>query len=239
MLSKTLFLIAVFLLILPPASAQSDPPPSIESTLQRVIRERLDAYARKDAAGWASYVDTDCFCGGATKADIEREIAARPSSIRNWYGDIDHLTVRIHGDVAMARYRVTEFTEIGGQRIELDEWRTETYIRRDGRWLLLGGADVVVPRDPAIARIDARLYDSYVGRYEYTPGLIDQVTRDGDRIFVQSTGQEKEELFPENDTTFFGKGQDWRVIFDRDPHGTVVSLRFRQNGQDLVAKRVP
>ena len=206
--------------------------------LQRLIRERLDAYARRDAAGWAGYVDEEGLGGGATKAAVRQAISSRPSSVKNWYGDISGLTVRVHGDVAMARYRVTEFTEIGGHRIELDEWRTETYIHRGAAWKLIGGADVVVPRDPAIARIDARAYDSYLGRYEYAPGLIDTVTREGDRLFVQSTGQEKEELFPESDTTFFAKGQDWRVVFERGGHGAASFLRFRQNGQDLVARRV-
>lgn len=218
---------------------QPDDSAAVAATLQTLIRERLDAAGRRDAVAWARYVDDDCVCGGSTKSDTAQAIASRPASIKNWYGDIGRFSAHVHGDVALVRYQVTEFTEIGGQRIALDEWRTETFLRRGESWVLLGGADVVVPRDPPVATVDARLYDRYVGRYEYTPGLIDTVTRQGERLFIQSTGQEKEELFPESEGVFFAKGQDWRVVFESDDRDAVVRLRFRQNGQDLVAKRVP
>ncbi len=89
------------------------------------------------------------------------------------------------------------------------------------------------------AKVDPQRFDAYVGHYEYTPGLVDTVTREGDRLFVQSSGLEKEALLAENDTTFFAPGQDWRVIFLRNEKGDVTSLVFRQNGQDLVARRKP
>ncbi len=217
--------------------AEKEPAP-VATEIQRLLRERLDAYARRDAVGWARYVDEACLCGGENRAAIQQAISARPASVKNWYGDISSFTVRVHGEVAIARYRITEFTEVGDQRIEIDEWRTETYVHRAGTWTLIGGADVVIPRDPVVAKVDPHVYDAYAGQYEYAPGLRDTVTREGDRLLVQSTGQEKEELLPENDMTYFEKGQDWRVLFVRDHHGNVVSLIFRQNGQDLVARRV-
>jgi hypothetical protein len=55
---------------------------------------------------------------------------------------------------------------------------------------------------------------------------------------VQATGQAKEEVFPENETTYFVKGQDWRMIFVRNKRGRVTSVRFRQHGQDLVARKI-
>lgn len=213
-------------------------PTRVASELQRLIRERLGAYENRDVAKWARYVDETCVCAGSNRAALQQEILARPAAVKNGYGEIRDFTVRLHGEVAVARYRITEFTEIGSQRIELDLWRTETYLHRDSTWKLIAGADVLNPHDPQIAKVDPRLFDAYVGRYEYTPGLVDTVTREGDRLFVQSTGMEKEELLAENDTTFFAPGQDWRVIFLRNEKGEVTSLAFRQNGQDLVARRM-
>jgi len=43
---------------------------------------------------------------------------------------------------------------------------------------------------------------------------------------------------PESDTTYFQRGQEWRFLFVKDGQGKAVSLIFRQNGQDLVARRV-
>jgi ketosteroid isomerase-like protein len=218
-----------------PAGAAPD---GIEKELGRVIRERLDAYARRDAAGWARLVADDCLCGTETKAEIQQGIAARPANLKSWYGEISDLQVRTYGDTAVARYKITETTELAGQRLTALQRRLETYVRRDGRWLLVGGIDSVIPPDPAVAKIDPKVYEAYVGRYEYAPGMVDTVTRQGDRLLVQVTGQAPEELFPETETIFFGKSQDWRLIFVRDGQGRVTSVRFRQNGQELVGKRV-
>lgn len=213
-------------------------PDRVEKDLGRVIRERLDAYARGDAAGWARFVADDCLCGTETKAGIQQGIAARPANLKSWYGEISDLQVRTYGDTAVARYRITETTELASQRLTASQRRLETYVRRDGRWLLVGGIDSVIPPDPAVAKIDPKIYEAYIGRYEYAPGTVETVTRQGDRLLVQVTGQAPEELFPETETTFFGKGQDWRLIFVRDGAGRVTSVRFRQNGQELVGKRV-
>jgi hypothetical protein len=232
-------LVALALLSLASSALAQSSPETVEAQIRRLLRERLDAYAKGDAVAWARYVDADCLCAGSTRAGLQKEISSRPSPVKNWYGDIRDLTVRVRGDVAVARYRITEFTEIGAQRLEIEEWRAETHVRQGGSWALLGAADVVVPRDPAIAKVEPRVLDAYAGQYEYAPGVRDTVTREGGHLFIQATGQEKEEIFPEDERTYFGKAQDWRVIFTRDGQGRVTSLAFRQNGQDLVAKRVP
>lgn len=215
------------------------PPIAKAEEIQRQVRERLDAYERRDATAWARYIDDGCLCGGDTKENLRKAILDRPAAVKNGYGAISNFTLREQGPVAMAHYRVTEFTEIGGHRLETDLVRTETYARRDGLWKLIGGADVAIPHDPEIAKVDPQLYDAYVGQYEYAPGVRDTVTREGDRLLIQSTGQGQEEIFPENDSTFFGRRQAWRMIFVKDDTGRVASLHFRQDGQDLVARRVP
>jgi hypothetical protein len=222
-------------------SSPATPSTDAAGELQRLIRLRLDAYDRGGAAEWARFVDDDCFCGASTKAGVLEAMAARPKGLRNWYGEIRDYAAHFHGGgaVATARYRITESSQLGESRIDAEMWRTETYRRgKDPAWLLIAGADVPIPRQPEVAKVDPNLYDAYVGRYEYSPGVIDTVTREGDRLFSQTTGQEKVELLPENATTFFAKGEDWRVVFTKDDQGHVVSETFRQNGQDLVARRL-
>lgn len=204
----------------------------------RAIRERLDAYRRADATGWGRFVADDCLCGTSTKPAIQHEIATRLPSLKNWYGDIVGLEVRVYGDVVVARYRITEYSELGGQRMSIQQWRTETYVRRGGVWKLIGGAESVIPQDPVLAKIDPKVYDAYVGQYEYARGMVDLVTREGDHLMVETTGQGKEEVFPENETTYFGKGQDWRMIFVKDQQGRVTSVLFRRQGQDFIGKKI-
>lgn len=217
--------------------ATSSPDPAEE--LQGLIRARLDAYDRGAASEWARFVDDRCFCGVSTKAAVLAAMASRPAGLRNGYGAIRDFTAHVHGDVATARYRITESSQLGDAKIDLEMWRTETYLRgNDPAWILIAGADVPIPKDPVTAVVDAKVLAAYVGRYEYSPGVIDTVTLEGGRLFAQTTGQEKLELLPENETTFFAPGEDWRVVFLKDEKGRVVSEVFRQNGQDLVARRL-
>ncbi len=202
----------------------------------RALRERLDAHGRGDAEAWGRYVADECVCGLSTKAELQQEIRTRPSGVRIWIGDVAGLEVRVHGDAAAVRYRATEFTSIGTQRVGVALVKAETFVRRDGRWLLLGGAETIVPGDPPIATVDPRDYDALVGRYEYGPGVADVVVRDGSRLLVQSTGLAPEELFPESATTFFLKGQPWRYVFTL-AGGRATALAFRMYGHDLVARR--
>jgi ketosteroid isomerase-like protein len=204
----------------------------------RLIRERLDAYGRADAIAWSRFVADDCLCATSTKAALQREIATRLSNVKNWLGDIVDLEVHVYGDTAVARYRVTEYSELAGQRISFQVWRNETHVRRGGVWRLVAGGESEIPQDPAVAKVDPKVYDAYVGQYEYAPGVIDTVIREGDHLLVQVTGQGKEEVFPENETTYFGKQQNWRMIFVKDEQGRVTSVRFRQHGQDFIARKI-
>lgn len=216
----------------------AQPLPS-DAEMTSLIRARLDAAGRGSATDWAQYVADECLCGSETKAQIQHTLATRLPTVKNWYGEMSDLQIRWSGDAAVARYRVTEYTEVAGQRTSVGLMRTETYVKRAGRWLLLAGADIVIPPDPAVATVDPALFDSYIGRYQYTPGSIDTVTREGNRLFVQPTGEIRVEIFPENETTFFAKGEPWRLVFVKDAKGLVTSVIFRQQGQDFVGARLP
>jgi ketosteroid isomerase-like protein len=43
--------------------------------------------------------------------------------------------VRIHGDTALVTSRVTNTAHHRGRRFDADEWTTDVFVRRDGRWL--------------------------------------------------------------------------------------------------------
>jgi hypothetical protein len=210
---------------------------SADAEIGRALRERLDAYGRGDADAWGRYVADECLCGPSTKGELQQEMRARPAGVRIFSGPVTGLEVRVQGDAAAARYRVTDFTAIGSQQVGVELVKAETYVKRGGRWLLIGGAETVLPVDPPIAAVDPSAYDALVGRYEYGPGVVDVVTRDGARLVVQATGQPPEELFPETATAFFLKGQPWRYAFELRG-GTAVALRFRMFGRDLVARRI-
>lgn len=43
--------------------------------------------------------------------------------------------IRIYGDTAVFTARVTNTAHYGGQRFDADEWTSDVFVRRGGRWL--------------------------------------------------------------------------------------------------------
>jgi CubicO group peptidase (beta-lactamase class C family) len=94
------------------------------------------------------------------------------------------------------------------------------------------------PAEREAAKVDPALYDAYVGDYELQPGFVLSVTREGDRLMTQATGQPKVEIFPSSETEFFLKVVDARITFVRGPEGKVDQLVLHQGGRDMPARRV-
>jgi CubicO group peptidase (beta-lactamase class C family) len=89
------------------------------------------------------------------------------------------------------------------------------------------------------AKVDPKLYDAYVGRYQITPAIVLTVTRDGDKLMAEATGQGKNEVFPESEAVFFLKPtSDVTITFVKDADGKVDRLVFFENGQETPAKRL-
>ena len=81
------------------------------------------------------------------------------------------------------------------------------------------------------ATVNKDVYDDYVGRYDYgTYAGILEVTKDGDQLFAQLSGQPKIEIFPRSGTEFFWKVVDAQIEFVRNDEGQVTHAIHRQNG---------
>ncbi len=97
---------------------------------------------------------------------------------------------------------------------------------------------VVPPALRTAVEVDPALYDAYVGRYQLAENLVFTVTRQGDRLFVQLTGQPRFEVFPESETKFFLRVVDAQITFGRADDGSVDHLVLHQNGVDQQAGRI-
>ena len=86
--------------------------------------------------------------------------------------------------------------------------------------------------------LDPAKLDSLVGDFELFPGFILTVSKEGNQLKCQATGQSKELLFPESEIEFFYKIVDAQISFKRDDKGVVNELVLHQNGQNLTGKRI-
>jgi Domain of unknown function (DUF3471) len=92
--------------------------------------------------------------------------------------------------------------------------------------------------------IDPKFIDRYVGSYEFDPAkapnqLLD-ITREGDRLFVDAGAAPKIELFPRSDGVFFEKGVDGEIAFTGNGAGPAPSLFLAIGGHKpgFEAKRI-
>ena len=100
------------------------------------------------------------------------------------------------------------------------------------------GEPYKVPKVRRASNVDPKIYDDLVGRYELGPNFVITVTRQGDRLLTQATGQPQVEVFPESEKDFFLRVVDAQITFVRNKDGAVTHLILHQGGRDTVAKRL-
>lgn len=98
-----------------------------------------------------------------------------------------------------------------------------------------GGREFEAPKlkEESPANVDSTA--AYVGRYAYA---VLTVTKEGDRLFAEMTGQPKFEIFPKSETEFFWKVIDAQVTFVKDENDDVVKVIHHQGGMEIEAPKI-
>lgn len=104
-----------------------------------------------------------------------------------------------------------------------------------------GDAVSVHPRSAAVAerqliKVPVALLDTYLGRYQLAPDLAIDITRDGERLFGQATGQGRLELFAMTPTLFFTREIDAQVRFNHDADGA-PQLQLSHGASKLTGRK--
>jgi CubicO group peptidase (beta-lactamase class C family) len=82
-------------------------------------------------------------------------------------------------------------------------------------------------------------FDAYQGIYELLPEFTLTFAREEDQYFVTIADQEKMEIFPSSDTTFFLKMVDAQISFHTDKEEPCNELTWHQEGERYSASRIP
>jgi hypothetical protein len=104
--------------------------------------------------------------------------------------------------------------------------------------MMMGFMDYTAEKPQNLAKIDARVFDTYVGKYEFPNKSEYVVTREGNRYFGQAPKNPKRELFPVSDNKFFIPEVESQVTFVKDEKGSVVELIYDQNEHQRRCKRI-
>lgn len=103
---------------------------------------------------------------------------------------------------------------------------------------ILFGEKYELPRERVAIKVETKLYDAYVGEYEFGPNRIMTITKEGDRLFAQRAGAPRGEILPESETKFFLTIADVQFVFIKDDTGKVSGMILSANGQEMKGNKV-
>jgi CubicO group peptidase (beta-lactamase class C family) len=98
--------------------------------------------------------------------------------------------------------------------------------------------DKPLPAARVEVQVPADQLEKLVGEYQLAPGFSITVTREGQRLFAQGTGQERAELFATSPTRFYFKVVDAEIEFYPDGTARAPRLVLFQGGREKEGKRL-
>lgn len=93
------------------------------------------------------------------------------------------------------------------------------------------------PEEKVAMQVSPETLEAYVGEYAGRSGLQYSITKETDRLFLQSTSQPAIELQAQSDTNFFMTPLNTGVTFHKTERGEVTGLTLHQAGQQISAER--
>ncbi|AFU67727.1 beta-lactamase family protein with a TPR domain containing C-terminal region [Psychroflexus torquis ATCC 700755] len=86
-------------------------------------------------------------------------------------------------------------------------------------------------------KVSNAVLETYIGKYELQPGFILSVTREGNQLKTQATGQLVFDIFPKSENEFYLKVVDAQLVFNKNDAGDIDSVTLFQGGREMIGKR--
>ncbi|HEV2800715.1 MAG TPA: serine hydrolase [Pyrinomonadaceae bacterium] len=95
------------------------------------------------------------------------------------------------------------------------------------------------PTEKTLASVSPRVFESYVGQYEFRPNVILTITTEGGRMYGKLPGNPQAEFFPESETKYFlSVPGNPEVTFVKDARGEVTGLNLLIEGRAMTIKKL-
>jgi hypothetical protein len=142
------------------------------------------------------------------------------------------------GDVAHTTYIADEDENFHGAKIHARYRMGDTWVRRDGKWMLLASQVLALRSDPPALPTTAEQRRAYCGRY-LLGDLTFVIRCEMDGLTGGTQGKPAKPLRLESTDVFFVPGEPrLRYLFQRDGAGRVSGFLQRRESWDLPWKRV-
>jgi hypothetical protein len=104
--------------------------------------------------------------------------------------------------------------------------------------MMMGFLDYVVEKPARIAKVDHKVFDGYVGRYDLGNNRTYAIIRDGDKFYGQATGNPRREMFAVSDSVFSIPEIEAQLTFVKGEKGEIKELLYERGDGVLHCKRV-
>ena len=216
--------------------------PAVEQ-VKRINEERIRAFSRGDASAWGLHVAENCVfieSSGRLSTKAEWISGIKPTVGYTHSLEVSDVRAADFGETVVLTVRAKEIYDFGTQRTGGMNIYNATYAHLNGDWQLVSWSETLQPPEPNIARVDPRTYGRYVGVYAVNPQVRFTVTKEGNRLIGQYSGDDKFELLPSSDSTFFRHGDNTATFsFVQDPVGHVTEHVYRAEGTEIRYKKTP
>ncbi len=186
------------------------------------------------------YVDTPLKTAMAAQLKPRRPVSDTVQVALGWHiGATPDGEIVSHGGGTMGFQSFVGFDRKTGLGVVvLNNTASPLGIEDLGLHLLIGTPLKAAPRARVATTLAPAVLDGLTGRYALAPGAVITITRDGERMFGQLTGQPRIEFFAEGATRFFTRIVDAQMTFDVGADGRATGLTLHQNGQNTPAPRL-
>ena len=99
------------------------------------------------------------------------------------------------------------------------------------------GEEVVLPSERERVEMSAEQLDEYLGTFALAPTFKIEITREGEQLMAQATGQERFPVYPSGDDIFYFEVVEAELHFTRDDAGAISGLVLHQGGREMPATK--
>ena len=227
--------ILLFILVFLAASfAYSQQPAShatiakVREELQKLWADLQDASVKKDRKMLENYyADEFIFIHSHGQEDNKQRRIDKILSVNDYVSapmpSFDELYV--YGDVAVLRAK-------GPDR------GTTIFAKKNGQWQIVQVQSTIIPQERKPVKLDPKVLDQYVGKYEQSAGVFTLITKQGDTLFAKGMNRPQVMLVAMSDTVFQVKDNIGVFTFYKDENKKVTHYILRVNERETKGTKV-
>jgi hypothetical protein len=96
-----------------------------------------------------------------------------------------------------------------------------------------------LPPERRPVQLDPKVLDAFVGRYEFSPGAVATVTKEGNALMWKGGSRPTVTLVPLSDNRFYARENDAEMAFSKGDKGQVTDVVLRLGScQESKAKKI-